>query len=54
MKEFLNNDEDYGTYQEFKKRVPERQKLDGLRAAMASAEAPLTPEQEEEVVEEEE
>ena len=51
IKEFLNDEEDFATYEEFEKRLPERQQLDGLRAVMANAEAPLTPEQEDQVIE---
>ena len=51
IKDFLNDEEDFARFEEFEKRLPERQQLDGLRAAMASAEAPLTAEQEDLVIE---
>ena len=51
MKEFLNDEEDYEAYLEYEKRLPERQQIDGLRAAMAAAESPLSTEQESAVIE---
>lgn len=49
--EFLNNEEDMEIFEAFEDRLPERQQLEGLRAAMDAAEAPLTSEQEGQVVE---
>lgn len=51
IKDFLNNEDDYAAYEQYEERLPERQQLEGLRAVMASAEAPLSPEQESEVIE---
>jgi hypothetical protein len=51
IKEFLNNDEDYASYEAYQERLPERQQIDGLRAVMSEADAPLTPEQEDKVIE---
>lgn len=51
IKDFLNNDEDFATYEKFAERLPERQQLDGIRAAMDNADASLTTQQEELVVE---
>ena len=51
IKSFLNNEEDHKRFQAFKERLPERQQLDGLRAAMASKEVPLDPASEERLVE---
>jgi hypothetical protein len=51
IKEFLNNEEDWQAYQDYEDRLPERQQLDGLRATMAQAGQPLSPEQEGQVVE---
>ena len=51
IKDFLNNDDDFAAYEDYEKRLPERQQLDGLRAVMNDAEAPLTPEKEDQVIE---
>lgn len=51
IKAFLNNDEDHKKFETFKERLPERQQLDGLRAAMASKEVPLDAANEEKLVE---
>jgi len=51
LEEFLNNDEDYQAYKDYEDRLPERQQIDGLRAVMSEAGKPLTPEQEDQVME---
>ena len=43
VKTFLNDEEDYKNYTVYKDRLPERQQLDGIRAAMAGKNAPLDP-----------
>ncbi|WP_367873198.1 hypothetical protein [Luteolibacter sp. Populi] len=43
VKTFLNDEEDYKNYTAYKDRLPERQQLDGIRAAMAGKNAPLDP-----------
>lgn len=50
IKTFLNHDEDFAAYQEYEKRLPEHQQLDGLRGAMNGAGFPLQPEQEQALV----
>lgn len=50
VKQFLNDEEDFTTYEAYEARLPERQQLDGLRAAMTEAGAALSSEQEEEVL----
>ncbi len=50
IKDFLNNDEDNRRFLAYQERLPEYQQLDGLRAVMNEASAPLTPEQEAQVV----
>jgi len=46
IKTFLNNEEDYKSFTEYKERLPERQQLDGIRATMESKGAPLDAETE--------
>lgn len=41
IKEFLNSDEDFQRYADYKDRLPERQQIDGILAAMNSKEVPL-------------
>ena len=41
VKAFLNSEEDYKKFQAYKERLPERQQLDGIRAAMAAQQTPL-------------
>lgn len=41
IKEFLNSDEDYQHYTDYQARLPERQQLDGIRAAFAAKEMEL-------------
>ena len=41
IRKFLNNDEDYQRYQDYKNRLPEHQQLDGIRNAMNAKGAPL-------------
>lgn len=41
IKQFLNDDEDYKAYTDYKERLPERQQLDGIRATMESKGSPL-------------
>lgn len=50
IRDFLNNDEDNRRFLAYQERLPEYQQLDGLRAVMNEASAPLTPEQEARVV----
>jgi hypothetical protein len=51
IKKFLNSDEDYKSFTDFKDRMPERQQLDGIRATMDSKGAPLDAETESRLVE---
>lgn len=51
IKNFLNNDEDFAAYEHYEEQLPERQQLEGLRNTMLEAGAPLTPEQEDQVIE---
>lgn len=46
IKKFLNNDEDYRKYTEYKDRLPEHQQIDGIRSAMSAKGAPLDAETE--------
>ncbi len=41
IKKFLNNDEDFKSFTEYKNRLPEHQQLDGIRTAMTTKGAPL-------------
>lgn len=41
VRKFLNDDEDYGSFTDYKNRLPERQQLAGIRATMESKGAPL-------------
>lgn len=46
IRKFLNSDEDFEKYTEYKKRLPERQQLDGIRSTMSAKGVPLDPETE--------
>lgn len=46
IRKFLNSDEDFKSYTDYKNHLPERQQLDGLRAAMTNKGAPLDPDAE--------
>ena len=41
IKKFLNNDEDFKSFSEYKNRLPEHQQLDGIRTAMSNQGTPL-------------
>jgi hypothetical protein len=51
IEKFLNSDEDYRKFTEYKERLPERQQLDGIRATMEGKGAPLDAETESKLVE---
>jgi hypothetical protein len=51
MKEFLNDDSDWERYQNYESRLEEYEQVQGLRRAMEGAGAPLTSEQEAQLVE---
>jgi hypothetical protein len=46
IKKFLNSEEDFKRYSEFKDRLPERQQIEGIRSAMTSKGAPIDAETE--------
>jgi hypothetical protein len=46
IKKFLNSDEDFKSFSDYKNRLPEHQELDGIRTVMADKGAPLAPETE--------
>ncbi len=46
IKKFLNSDEDYKSYKDYKDRLPEHQQLDGIRTAMSNTGEPLDAETE--------
>ena len=46
IRKFLNSDEDFEKYTEYKNRLPERQQLDGIRSTMSAKGVPLDPETE--------
>ncbi|MGC6426377.1 MAG: hypothetical protein ACON5H_05200 [Akkermansiaceae bacterium] len=48
--EFLNNDEDNAEFEKYQERLPERQQLGGIKAAIAQTGTPLTEEQETQLV----
>jgi hypothetical protein len=50
IRKFLNNEEDYKKYTDYKDHLPERQQLDGIRAAMTGKGAPLDAETESRLV----
>ena len=50
IKKFLNSDEDYKSFTDYKNHLPERQQLDGIRSAMSSKGAPLDTETETKLV----
>lgn len=50
IRKFLNNEEDYKKYTEYKNHLPEHQQLDGIRAAMTEKGAPLDAETESRLV----
>jgi len=41
IKDFLNSDEDFTRFTDYQNRLPERQQLDGIRAAFAAKQTPL-------------
>ena len=41
IKKFLNNEEDFKSYSDYKNHLPEHQQLDGIRSAMSSKGVPL-------------
>ena len=41
IKDFLNSDEDFTRFTDYQNRLPERQQLDGIRAALAAKKTPL-------------
>jgi hypothetical protein len=51
IKIFLNSDEDHARFTAYQERLPERQQLDGVRAAFAARETPLDAATEERLVE---
>jgi hypothetical protein len=51
IKAFLNSDEDHARFTAYQDRLPERQQLDGVRAAFAALETPLDTATEERLVE---
>jgi hypothetical protein len=51
IKAFLNSDEDHARFTAYQERLPERQQLDGVRAAFAALETPLDTATEERLVE---
>jgi hypothetical protein len=51
IEKFLNSDDDYRKFTEYKERLPERQQLDGIRATMESKGAPMDAETESKLVE---
>lgn len=44
IREFLNNDEDFQRYTDYKDRLPERQQIGRIRATMSSSKVPLDDE----------
>jgi hypothetical protein len=50
IKKFLNSDEDFKSFTDYKNHLPERQQLDGIRSAMSSKGAPLDTETEAKLV----
>ena len=50
IKKFLNNDEDFKSYTNYKNHLPERQQLDGIRTAMTTKGVPLDAETETKLV----
>lgn len=50
IRKFLNNEEDFQKYTDYKNHLPERQQLDGIRAVMNDKGAPLNPETEQRLV----
>ncbi len=51
IKTFLNNEEDHKRFEAYKDRLPERQQMDGLRAAMAGKDASMDGETESRLIE---
>jgi len=51
IKKFLNSDEDFKTFTDYKDHMPERQHLEGIRSALSSKGAPLDTETESKLVE---
>jgi hypothetical protein len=50
IKKFLNNEEDINAFTDYKKHLPERQQLDGIRSAMTGKGVPLDAETETKLV----
>lgn len=50
IRDFLNDDDDFAAYEIYDKQLPERQQIEGLRNTMLEAGAPLSREQEQEVI----
>ena len=50
IKKFLNNEEDFKKFTDYKNHLPERQQLDGIRAAMDASGMPLDVETESKLV----
>ena len=50
IKKFLNNDEDFKSYTDYKNHLPEHQQLDGIRTAMTTKGVPLDAETETKLV----
>lgn len=50
MREFLNNEQDFKTFEAYSERIPERQQLVGIRLSMKEVADPLTPEQETQLI----
>lgn len=50
IKKFLNNDEDFKSFTDYKNHLPERQQLDGIRTAMTTKGVPLDAETETKLV----
>lgn len=50
IKKFLNNDEDFKSFSDYKNHLPERQQLDGIRTAMTTKGVPLDAETETKLV----
>lgn len=51
IRTFLNNDEDFERFKDYKDRLPERQQLEGVRAAMVARDAEMDEETESRLVE---
>jgi hypothetical protein len=51
IKKFLNSDEDYKKFNDYKERLPEHQQIDSIRSAFSSAGSPLDKDSEAKLVE---